>query len=322
MIAERVLCRLPEHRNGLRQGEDGRRKDDRHNASCVDLDRQVGGLAAVHLAAHNALGVLDRDAALRIGHEHDEHNDRQADDNHQQGGKDAGRAAAEQADHGLDQRRAAGNDTCEQDDRDTVADAVLGDVLAQPHDQRGACGEGQDDRSRCQRAVARQEALCAQQRVVREALEQAQDNRQIAGPGCDLLAAFLAAVLDHALKSGDGHGQQLQDNGRVDIRGDRHGEDRRARQAAASEHIQIAEHRTGYRSSLKVGCQQIGVDERNRDAGAEAEDQQDKQGIQDLLAQLRHMPGVFKGLKHLKSPRPFRLRLRSSPLQTPRKQLP
>ena len=54
------------------------------------------------------------------------------------------------------------------------------------------------------------------------------------------------------------------------------------------------------------------------DAYGELEDQQDKQRIQDLLAQLRHVPGVFKGLKHLKSPRPFRLRLRSSPLRTPR----
>ena len=141
-------------------------------------------------------------------------------------------------------------------------------------------------------------------------------------PACDLLAAFLAAVLYHALKSGDGNGQQLEDNGRVDIRSNAHGEDRRTRQTAAGEHIQITEHRTVGACLLKILSKHLGVDERNRNARTEAEDQDNEKSIQDLLAQFGHSPGVFKGLKHLKSPRPFRLRLRSSPLRTQRMLLP
>ena len=286
----------------------------------------MGGLATVHLAAHNALGVLDRDAALRIGHEHDEHDDCETDDDHQYSRNNARCAAAEQVDQRGNQRRATGNDACEQDDRNAVANAVLGDVLAQPHDQRSACGKGQDDRSSRQNAVVGQHAYpvktAAQHCVVGKCLQQAECNSNITGPGSNLLAAFLAAVLDHALKRGDGYGQQLQDNGCIDIRCDGHGKDRRIGQTAASEHIQIVEHRTRDGSLLKVGRQQLGIDERNRDTGAKTEDQQDKQSIQDLLAQLRHVPGVFKGLEHLKSPRPFRLRLRSSPLQKRRMQRP
>ena len=191
-------------------------------------------------------------------------------------------------------------------------------MLAQPHNQRGTRGERQDDRGRGKNARVGQEAVAAQQRIVGEALQKAEDNRDIAGPGSNLLASLLAAFLDHALKRGDGDGQQLQDNGRVDIGRDGHGENRRVGQTAAGEHIKITEHRPRHLRLLKVGRQQLGVDERHGDAGAKAEDQQDKQRIQDLLAQLRHVPGVFKGLKHLKSPRPFRLRLRSSPLRTPR----
>ena len=129
MPADRAGRRLPEHRNGLGQRQDGRRENDRHNAGRVDLDRQVGGLAAVHLAADHALGVLHWNAALRVGHEHDEHDNGQADDDHQQRGNNAAAALLEQVVQRPDQRRAAGNDAREQDDRDTVADAVLGDVV-------------------------------------------------------------------------------------------------------------------------------------------------------------------------------------------------
>ena len=322
MGTDRTGLRLPEHRNGLRQREDGGRKDDRHNAGCIDLDRQMGGLTTVHLAADNALCVLHRDAALCIGHEYDEHYDEDTDDDHQDCGNDAARAGLEQVAQRAHKRRTAGNDTCEQDDRDAVADTLLGDVLTHPHDQRGARSESHNDRNGRQNTLVRKEALIAQQSVVGQTLQQAEQDANVAGPACDLLAAFLAAVLYHALKSGDGNGQQLKDNGRVDIRSNAHGEDRRTRQTAAGEHIQITEHRTVGACLLKILSKHLGVDERNRNARTEAEDQDNEKSIQDLLAQFRHSPGVFKGLKHLKSPRPFRLRLRSSPLRTQRMLLP
>ena len=326
MRTNRAALRVPEHRNGLRQGQDGRCEDDRHNAGRIDLDRQVGGLTAVHLAANYALCVLNRDAALCIRHINDEYNDRKTDDNHCNAGNDAARAGLEQVNQRTHERRTAGNDTCEQDDRNAVADTLLGDMLAHPHNQRGACGESYDNGYGCKRAGVGQHSLAAktvaEQCVVGQALEQTEQNAEVTGPACNLLTAFLAAVLYHALKSGDGNGQQLKDDGCVDIRGDGHCEDGRTRQTTAGEHIQITKHRTVYRCLLKVLRQERGINKRNRNARTKAEDQDDEQSVQHLLAQFGHRPGVFKGLKHLKPPRPFRLRLRSSPLRKPRKQLP
>ena len=189
-----------------------------------------------------------------------------------------------------------------------------------------ACGESYDNGYGCKRAGVGQHGLAAEtvaeQCVVGQALEQTKQNAEVTGPTCDLLTAFLAAVLYHALKSGDGNSQQLKDDGCVDIRGDGHCEDGRTRQTTAGEHIQITKHRTVYRCLLEVLCERYGINERNRNARTKAEDQDDEQSVQHLLAQFGHRPGVFKGLKHLKPPRPFRLRLRSSPLRTQRKQLP
>ena len=52
--------------DGGGDGGDGLRKDDGHNAGHVHLHGQVGALAAVHLAAHDPLRVLDGNAALSI----------------------------------------------------------------------------------------------------------------------------------------------------------------------------------------------------------------------------------------------------------------
>ena len=47
-----------------RRRQDRAGKDDRHDAAGVDLEGKEGGLTAHHLAANDALGVLDGDAAL------------------------------------------------------------------------------------------------------------------------------------------------------------------------------------------------------------------------------------------------------------------
>ena len=54
------------------------------------LQRQVRGLAAVHLPADHALGVVDRDAALRALEEHDHRDDRDARCRSRAAGRSAG----------------------------------------------------------------------------------------------------------------------------------------------------------------------------------------------------------------------------------------
>ena len=58
-----------------RRRQNGAGEDDRHDAAGVDLERKVGGLAAHHLAADDALGVLHGDAALGALDEDDEGDD-------------------------------------------------------------------------------------------------------------------------------------------------------------------------------------------------------------------------------------------------------
>ena len=49
----------------------------------VHFDGDVAGLTTIHLAAHNALGVLDRDAALCVRQDDDEDHSDQSQDNQQ-----------------------------------------------------------------------------------------------------------------------------------------------------------------------------------------------------------------------------------------------
>ena len=56
-----------------RQVEHRAGEDDRDDARLVDLQRDVGALAAVHAAADDPLGELHRDAALALLDEHDGH---------------------------------------------------------------------------------------------------------------------------------------------------------------------------------------------------------------------------------------------------------
>ena len=71
-------------------------------------------------------------------------------------------AGLEQVNQRTHERRTAGNDTCEQDDRNAVADTLLGDMLAHPHNQRGACGESYDNGYGCKRAGVGQHSLAAE----------------------------------------------------------------------------------------------------------------------------------------------------------------
>ena len=108
----------------------------------VDAQRQVGVLAAVDLAADDALGVLHRDPALRPLHEDDEGDDRDHEDDQSTSMANEValpvRTSVDDADDGV---RQADHDAGEDDQRDAVADAALGDLLAEPHDEGGAGGE-------------------------------------------------------------------------------------------------------------------------------------------------------------------------------------
>ena len=113
-------------------------EDDRDDAGLVDLERDVGRLAAVHAPADDALGELHRDATLALldGDDRHQQEQRQRDDD----------GELEVAAFGADGRAArgqAGHDVGEDQDRHPLADAALGDEFAEPHDRGRAGGHRQ-----------------------------------------------------------------------------------------------------------------------------------------------------------------------------------
>src|SRR5919197_273531 len=119
-------------RDLARQQQDRDREDDRDHAGVVHPQRDVGGAAGVLTLPAHALRVLHRDAALALLDEHDRGDDEDADDpeEDQVEGDAAGRFERLR-----ERRREAPDDAGEDDEGDAVAEAVLADELAEPHQQ-------------------------------------------------------------------------------------------------------------------------------------------------------------------------------------------
>src|SRR5690606_33382674 len=103
-----------------------------------ELQRQVRGVALEHAVTHLALRILDQKAALCTLEENDDAND---DDSENDDAEDeAGRhcTGTPKLQRAADGGRKTCNDAGEDDQRDTVADAASGDLLAKPHQEHGA----------------------------------------------------------------------------------------------------------------------------------------------------------------------------------------
>ena len=174
----------------------------------------MGGLAAVHLSADNPFRVLHRDSSLRVVHEYDDPDNGQEDDDEQRyeevilaeriGSLPCGLESLHQNVDRIGQSR---HDTCEQQNGNTIANALLVDLLAQPHHHSGTGGEHQhdDDCGKYARGALsigddRRSLIAAapQVQIVGQALYQTKDNRDIAGNGADLFPALLP-FLGHSL---------------------------------------------------------------------------------------------------------------------------
>ena len=106
--------------------------------------------------------------------------------------------------------RSAADDAREDDEADAVADPLLGDQLAQPHQDDRARGEGHDLGQRLPAAEVERRLstpLALEEREEPVRLEERHRHRQVAGVLVDLLAAVLALALerlerrDHARSS-------------------------------------------------------------------------------------------------------------------------
>ena len=101
----------------------------------------MAGFAAEHFIALLAFGVLHNDAALRTLHEHDEHDEAEDGGNNDENERRSDNAGAAQFQRAADGRRQVGDDTGENDKRNTVADAARGNLLTQPHQENRAAAQ-------------------------------------------------------------------------------------------------------------------------------------------------------------------------------------
>src|SRR5206468_12407202 len=127
-----------------RSAEDGSGEDDRHHASGIHTERHVGALPAHHLAPNDAFGILDWNAPLASFNEHDERHHHDHHDNqqcHRRNGKSSPGAGLNFFDEVLNTTRQSHHNAGEDQQRHAVADAALGDLFAEPHDEGSAGGE-------------------------------------------------------------------------------------------------------------------------------------------------------------------------------------
>src|SRR5258708_7314580 len=264
------------------------------------MERKVGALAAIDPVAALALGVILQDLALRALDEADEGGD----DHHRDGDEERGermhRPRAYQLQRAGDGVRQAGGDAGEDDDRDAVAEAALGDLLAEPHQEHGAGDEGSDRRDTEHEAgVEHQVRLRLEHDRDAGRLEQREEHRPVARVLRDLAAAglaFLAQLVE--LRADRSH--QLPDDRRRDVRHDAEREDREAPQRAAREHVEHAEHAALV--VLEETGQDVRVDARHRDVRADAEHDECPEQEQQALFQVavaRPLAGVGQSCHQL-----------------------
>ena len=277
-----------ETRDGCRQQQQRGGEDRRNDAGGVQLERQVGVVAAELPVADLALRVVDRDAPLRPLDEDDQGDDQQRDQQEQDdedGRERAGPAEFEGRDQGA---RQVGDDAREDDQRDAVADAAGGDLLAQPHQEHGAADQ-RDDAGDAEEPAGigdrRAEAAAHAFEPDGDApgLEDRDQHGQVAGILVELLPPRLAFLLQ-GLERGDGGGHQLHDDAGRDVGHDVQREHGHPAERAAGEHVEHAED-----AAAMLGqhlAHHRGIDAGDRHIGAEAVDDQRTEGEPDALLEL------------------------------------
>ena len=198
--------------------------------------------------------------------------------------------------------REVDDDAREDDERHAVADAALGDLLAEPHDEHRAGRQRQHAaeaegpaRLVDQRQAAGDLRLALEVDRDAERLHDRQQQRQVARVLRDLAAAELA-FLRQALEVRPHHGQQLQDDRRADVRHHAQREDRDARQAAAREHVVHPEQRV--LRLLGENAQRLRVHARRRDEIADAIHREHAEREQHPVAEIGDGEQILQRIEH------------------------
>src|SRR5262249_39631772 len=280
--------------------EDGEGEDDGEAAARVDAEREVRVLPAVDAPPDDALGVLDRDSPLRPFDEDDQGHDPGHEEQHENQRQDREVALPDGLEEAEDRGRQAHDDAREDDERNPVPDAALGDLLAQPHDEDRPGRQRQDrqqpeapSRVGDQPRAARCHLLLQPQRDA-GGLDEGEKHGAVAGVLRDLLAAHLS-FLGELLEVRPDDRQQLQDDRRRDVRHDAEGEDREPPERAPREDVQEPEERPGRGAEEFVHRGRI--DAGRGDVRPQPVHRQQDEGENDPLAQVGHREDVGEALE-------------------------
>src|SRR6185312_12711812 len=301
-----VFEREAEQRHVLqkqRRRQDGTRENDRHNTTGIDPERQVRRLRVGHAAANHALGVLHRDAPFRALDPADETNDHH---HHDHKSKDRDRcqtapcASFELVVEVTDPARQADDDTSEDQQRHAIADAALGNLLAQPHDEGGTGGEGKHAQGKelsfrhGGHALARA-GRAGERKTDEEALHDTQRDRDVTRPLRDLAAAEFAFFLQLGQRLID-DSQQLEDDRRRDVRHDAESENRQLAQVAAGK--QVKQTKRGARVLVEEVRQRVRIDAGCRNVRAQTIDREHGKRERNAIAKVFDLENVEKFLEH------------------------
>ena len=191
--------------------------------------------------------------------------------------------------HSLNRSRQTDHDARKNDKADSVSYAPFGDLFADPHDERGACGqrnhhhETEAPARSCYDLGSATATRTFQRDCRHKSLKKGQRYGQITG----VLGYFLAsqfALFGKLFQERDHDGGQLQNDRGRDIRHDPQGENAEALQRSAGEDVQKSENRAGLR--LEQLFQRFMIDARALDKSSHAVDGKQAQHEQDALAQV------------------------------------
>src|SRR5262249_2045943 len=184
----------------------------------------------------------------------------------------------------------------EDQQRHSIAHTALGNLLTQPHNKDAAGGQGKNGHQNEPVSRVRYEvAGLLQADRDPERLYSTKAERQVARPHGDFLAAQLAFFLQLRQRFIN-HGQQLQNNGRRDVRHDAECEDGHAPELPAGKQIDESEQRAAV--LLNELLKKLRVDSRNRDMPTDAVNGEKRKREKNALAQIRNPKNIGELIEH------------------------
>jgi hypothetical protein len=189
----------------------------------------------------------------------------------------------------------AGDDAGKDQQAHAVADAALGNLLAQPHDEGRAGGQRQHRHQIEADAGIEHHVTAGEHERDANRLHRGQNHGHIAGPLRDLAPPQFAFLLD-ARQRLINHGEQLEDDRGRDVGHDAQGEDGHAAQVAAAKQVHQAQGRAAL--LVEEPLQHLGVNARRGNPRSQAIDSQNAQHEEHPLAQIGNPENIGELLKH------------------------